>query len=87
MLEVFLEGGPDAEEDEGKSEGPVVSMSRSHERGLELPVEAFHEAVTLRVVAGSPIAADAEEKHDPGPYVSLKLAAAVGGKAERNTVS
>ena len=61
MLKIFLEGGPDAEENHGKSQGPVVTMSRSHEGGLQLPMEAFYDPITLRVVAGSSEAADAEE--------------------------
>ena len=77
MVQVFFQGGPDAEENNGESQGLVLALGGGHERGLQLAMKPFDHAVGLRVVAVSPVATDAEKDHDFVPHVGLELAAAV----------
>ncbi len=72
-------------ENQGKSQGPVVVLCGGHEGGLHLGMKTLDLAVGLLVVAGSPIAADAEEGHDLIPHVGLELTAAIRGEAEGDT--
>ena len=76
-MQVFLQGGSDAEENNGESQGPVLALGGSHERGLQLAMKPFDHAVGLRVVDGSPVPADAEKGHDFVPHIGLELAAVV----------
>ena len=76
-MQVFLQGKPDAEENNGESQGSVLSLGGGHEGGFQLAMEPFDHAVGLRVVAESPVTADAEQGHDLVPHVGLELAATV----------
>ena len=76
-MQVLLQGGPDAEENNGESQGLVLALGGGHEGGLQLAMKPFDHAVGLRVVAGILVAADTEKDYDFVSHVSLELAAAV----------
>ena len=61
-----------AEENNGESQGPVLALGRGHERGRQLAMKPFDHAVGLRVVAGSPVATDAEKGHEFVPHVGRR---------------
>lgn len=71
--------------DTKKGECPVFSLGQGCQGCLELAVEMLNHTIGLRVVTGSPVAADTKKSHDLVPHFGLELTAMVRGEAERHT--
>jgi hypothetical protein len=75
--QILLRRRPDAQQNPRQLRRPRWRLQPCHQRGFELPVQAFHEAVGLRMVRRGMVQLHPEEPGDARPQLGGELRAPV----------